>query len=202
MIEKAFQDALNQSGMSAQDIDMLIYCGCLKGVIEISQAHLVANALGLTDNIQCFDVTEACAGWVRALEVAGLYIQSGKAKNVLIVSGLSSTLDSFNASYSIKNEAEIEYKFAALTVGSVASATIVSKAKEINANLKLFRKTNSENVDLCMIPLEDYESFTKMIMPEWQQNKFAAKTRLYDFFTNPRGLTTGPMMTPIVFIKV
>jgi len=43
------------------------------------------------------------------------------------------------------------------------------------------------------------------LVAHWKSNKLKPSTimtRLYDFFTNPRGLTTGPMMTPIVFIKV
>ncbi len=176
MMEAAFKDAIDQSGLDPADIDMLIYSGCLKGVTEPAQANLVANALGLKQ-VDCFDVSEACAGWVRAFEIASNYIQLGKAKNIAIISSISANSYAGDDSWTIQSPEQLDFKFAALTVGAAASVTLVSADKEAGSSPTIFRCTDTENVNACAIPTHEYANFIKDPMPEWRPGSFYAKSR-------------------------
>ncbi|KAK9821401.1 hypothetical protein WJX74_010278 [Apatococcus lobatus] len=140
---------------SPEDIDLLLYCGCDKGCFEPSQAHYVTNALRIP-NANAFDVTEACAGFVRALEIAELYITTGQAQNVAIVSAISPPDDLL-----IKAVSETNHNFSSLTVSSCATATIVGRAghKSQGMGLEVVRKTDSLGVTMCSLPTKHFRDF-------------------------------------------
>lgn len=83
MAIKAAKQALEKSGLKAQDIDLVV-CSTIGGDFVVpSVACLVAGELGLT--VPAFDINAACSGFVYALDIVCAYIQSGRAKNVLLI---------------------------------------------------------------------------------------------------------------------
>ena len=79
----ASRKALNNANLSAEDIDLII-CSTFGGDFRTpSLACTAAEQLGT----QCpaFDVNAACAGFIYALDVASVYLNAGKAKNILII---------------------------------------------------------------------------------------------------------------------
>ena len=79
----AAQRAIENSGVSPEDIDLLI-CSTLQGdTISPSLGCILQKETGVT--CPAFDMNGACAGFVYALDIADAYLSSGKAKRILIV---------------------------------------------------------------------------------------------------------------------
>lgn len=84
---KSAERALEESGMTIDDIDVIIGA-CAVGLQPIPcTAALVHEVIAKGRNIPAFDVNSTCTSFITALDVAGNYIQNGRYKNVLIVSG-------------------------------------------------------------------------------------------------------------------
>jgi len=97
MIGEACRHALENSGIAADKIDMVIVSTVTPDYNFPSTACLVQNYIH-ADNAASFDVSAACAGFVFALDMADAYIKSGKAKNILVAAGdvLSRTVNYFD----------------------------------------------------------------------------------------------------------
>jgi len=91
----AVGQALKNANLSANDIDMVI-CATLGGDYRTpSHACAVAEKIGI--KCPAFDINAACSGFVYALDVASAYIETGKAKNILIICAeMMSTLIDWN----------------------------------------------------------------------------------------------------------
>src|SRR5262249_8645910 len=55
--------ALDAAGLSPLDVDLLMYVGIGRGVVEPASANIYQDTLGLR-NATAFDVLDACASWV------------------------------------------------------------------------------------------------------------------------------------------
>src|SRR6185503_7850353 len=76
----AMEDALSRAGMAPDDIDLLIYCGVGRGFLEPANSYFFARARGMKTT-NCFDVTDACMSWVRAMQIAHLLLREGAFRN-------------------------------------------------------------------------------------------------------------------------
>jgi 3-oxoacyl-[acyl-carrier-protein] synthase-3 len=85
MAIQAAKNALESSSIQAQDIDMILGATCTPDKFFPSIACHVQHALGIEKPIPSFDISAACSGFMYMIDVANQYIQSGKAKNILLV---------------------------------------------------------------------------------------------------------------------
>ena len=94
MMGEAAKTALKNANISPIEIDMIIASTVTSGYSYPSAACLVQNYIG-ADNAVSFDISAACAGAVFAIDMADVYIKSGRMKNILVVSGelLSRAID-------------------------------------------------------------------------------------------------------------
>lgn len=75
--------ALEEAGVSAKELDLII-CATMRGdFITPSQACIIQKEIGAT--CPAFDMNGACSGFVYAMDVAQSYFISKKVKKVLIV---------------------------------------------------------------------------------------------------------------------
>lgn len=81
---KAGQMALDEAGIKAEDVDMIIAGTISNQYITPSMACLVQKILG-ADQALCFDVNAACSGFVYGLDIAEQFIKTGKYKNALVI---------------------------------------------------------------------------------------------------------------------
>ncbi|WP_200762589.1 beta-ketoacyl-ACP synthase III [Nitrosophilus alvini] len=92
---KAAINALERARIEKSDIDMII-CATISPdyLCMPSTACMIAKKLEIAD-IPAFDVSAACSGFIYALATAKSFIESGMAKNILIVGAekLSSIVD-------------------------------------------------------------------------------------------------------------
>lgn len=82
---KAAADALKNAGITKDDIDLVVASTCTPDYITPSLSCLVANELQM-NSPACIDINCACAGFVSAVDIARLYLDSGEYKRALVVS--------------------------------------------------------------------------------------------------------------------
>ena len=80
----ACQQAIEESGLSPDDIDMLILATSSPDVPLSSTAGIAQHKLGCTKSA-AFDINAVCAGWVHALDIGSRYAGTPGYDNVLVV---------------------------------------------------------------------------------------------------------------------
>lgn len=84
MALEASRDALSDAALGAEELDLILVGTVTPDFFTPSVACMVQGKLG-AKHAMAFDLSAACSGFVYCLEVADSFIQSGKAKNVLII---------------------------------------------------------------------------------------------------------------------
>lgn len=142
-------------------IGTLIYCGIDKGVVEPSHASLIAKKLGLT-GIRTLDVSDACMGWFSAAQIAPR-LASIEMPYCAIVSAefpIEVPGKVYPESFKIKNDDDLLWKGAALTLGECAAVTIIDASYHPT---EFAFRSNNDFADLCGVPLERPERFVDSI---------------------------------------
>lgn len=85
MAAKAAEQALADSGLDKDDIDLILVATCTPDQFFPSVACNVQHALKIKKPIPAFDISAACSGFVYAMDIARQYIATGTAKNILII---------------------------------------------------------------------------------------------------------------------
>ncbi len=83
---EAAKDAINNAGLNAADVDLIIISTDTPEYISPSTASVVQYKLG-AKNAGTFDINTACAGFVTALDVASKYIRADEKYNNILVIG-------------------------------------------------------------------------------------------------------------------
>ena len=82
---KAASLAIERADISAEEIDLVICATVTPDYFNMpSTACIISDKLGI-NNVQAFDISAACSGFVYVLSIAKAFIESGMKKNVLIV---------------------------------------------------------------------------------------------------------------------
>ena len=84
MATAAAKAALNDAGLSAQDVDAIILATSTADLTFPSAATMVQAQLGMERGF-AFDVQAVCAGFIYALSNANALILSGQARRVLVI---------------------------------------------------------------------------------------------------------------------
>jgi 3-oxoacyl-[acyl-carrier-protein] synthase-3 len=82
--EQAASKALAASGVSTDDIDLVLVATCTMPTPVPAAAPNLANRLGIVAP-GAYDVNSGCSGFVYALNAASAAVQTGQARNVLLV---------------------------------------------------------------------------------------------------------------------
>ena len=82
---KASKLAIERAGISADEIDLVLCATVTPDYFNMpSTACVISDKLGIR-NVQAFDISAACSGFVYVLSIAKAFIESGMKKNVLII---------------------------------------------------------------------------------------------------------------------
>jgi acyl-CoA:acyl-CoA alkyltransferase len=157
LLKEAFNDALEEAGWKKEEVELLIYVGVCRGFIEPGGSYVTADALGAY-NAHCFDIVDACMSWTRALHIVEHFLKEGTYKKVAIVNAEFNIQLYGKDMYDIKTLEQIEYLFPALTIGEAASVTLISDKIEKKSKFAFW--SGPEYVDLCTIPVNNYQLFT------------------------------------------
>nr|WP_321456633.1 3-oxoacyl-[acyl-carrier-protein] synthase III C-terminal domain-containing protein [uncultured Cohaesibacter sp.] len=153
LIISAMKHALDEAGMATQDIDLLIYCGVGRGFLEPANAYFFAKSTGMK-NVNCFDVTDACMSWLRALHIAYSTQQLGSYRNVMIINGEFHI--GIHDNWQILSMESLDYTFPMYTIGEAATATILTPSDQ---DWQFSFRSRPEHADLCTIPLPGHNSY-------------------------------------------
>jgi 3-oxoacyl-[acyl-carrier-protein] synthase-3 len=118
--------ALEMAGIDPLDIDLLIASSATHDCADPSTASITQSKIGAT-NAMTMDVKNACAGFLNGLDVAASFIETGRAKRILVTAGevLSSVID-----WNVANMADMQTKFAGLTLGDGGAAYVLEAQED------------------------------------------------------------------------
>ncbi len=85
MAIEAAKDALESSGINADEIDCIIVTTCTPDYLYPIISCIVQEAIGAV-NASCFDLNAACTGFITALDIARSHLALGDYKKILIIS--------------------------------------------------------------------------------------------------------------------
>ncbi len=126
LAEIASRRALEDAGINAGDVDLLIFAAASHDVIEPATASILQAKLGAHE-AETFDLKNACNSFVSALDVANAYVRSGLAQVVLVATG---EIPSRAIDLRFASQKELMAKFAHLTMGDAGGAVVVTVAAE------------------------------------------------------------------------
>lgn len=164
----AGQKALDEAGVSPDQIGALVYCGVCQDGFEPATSCSVAHQLNISKNAHVFDVKSACLGMITGMVQVANEIELGNIDAGLVVSCetarqiVDATIDEIN-----ENKTMDFYKqaVATMTGGSGAVAVLLTNGKlgnpatERHALLGGVVKNSTQHHDLC------YWGFEKNGMP-------------------------------------
>ncbi len=82
----AVQGLLEKRGISAEEIDLIIFCTSTPDMPIPATANILAHKIG-AKNAWGWDLQAACSGFVYGLTTGAQFIESGKHQKVLVVGG-------------------------------------------------------------------------------------------------------------------
>ena len=131
---EAGRAALAAAAVDPGDVGLVVNASVCRPHLEPAVAAQVHDALGLPTSCLNFDVTNACLGFVNAMQLAGTMIDAGQARYALIVASEGTrepqerTLERLERGETTRDE--IKEAFATLTVGSGAAAMLLGRAED------------------------------------------------------------------------
>lgn len=82
----AAQEALDDAGVTAEELDVIIFATVTPDYLFPATGALVQNRLG-AKNAFAFDLSAACSGYLYALSNGAALIESGRYKKVMVIGG-------------------------------------------------------------------------------------------------------------------
>ncbi len=122
----AAERALEDAGIDAKDLDLIIFTGMSKAFVEPATAHILRHELGAT-RANVIDTQDACTSFMKSMELADSLIKNGNYRTILIATG-ERTYDW--ADFACKTLDEFSLKSAALTIGDAAGAVVLQATQD------------------------------------------------------------------------
>ncbi|HEV2885432.1 MAG TPA: 3-oxoacyl-ACP synthase III, partial [Jatrophihabitans sp.] len=121
-----------ESGVSVEDIGLLVNTSVSRAHLEPATAASVHDAIGLPSSCQSFDITNACLGFLNGMQLAAAMIDSGQVEYALIVNGEDARPAHQAALRRLAEPSstskDVIAEFATLTLGSGAVAMLLGPA--------------------------------------------------------------------------
>lgn len=86
MAAHAVNGLLKKRGITAEEIELIIFCTTTPDMPFPASANILADKIG-AKNAWGYDLQAACSGFIFGLSTAAQFIESGKHKKVLVVGG-------------------------------------------------------------------------------------------------------------------
>jgi 3-oxoacyl-[acyl-carrier-protein] synthase III len=86
MAVHAVNGLLKKRGISAEEIELIIFCTTTPDLPFPASANILADKIG-AKNAWGFDLQAACSGFIFGVSTAAQFIESGKHKKILVVGG-------------------------------------------------------------------------------------------------------------------
>ncbi len=137
----AARKVIDKAGIDPMEIGCLINTSVCKDYIEPAVASLVHGNLKLSSNCVNFDISNACLGFLNAMNTMNLMIEAGQIKYGLIVDGESSR-EVVESTLKILQKPDVTMdiyreNFASLTLGSGAVAMLLCHKDHSRTNHRI-----------------------------------------------------------------
>jgi 3-oxoacyl-[acyl-carrier-protein] synthase-3 len=167
----AGERAIAAAGIERSRIGLLMDTSVCRARLEPSSAVTVHDALGLPSTCLNFDIVNACLGFVNAMHLAGVMIDSGQIDYAIIVDG-EGTREIYDNTITYLNEhgeglADIVANFASLTLGSGAAAMVLGRHSENPGSHRVLRgffHAATQHHELCVGSLERMTTDTRALL--------------------------------------
>lgn len=163
--------ALEASGVRVDEIGLLIDTSVCRDRLEPSSAVTVHNALDLPSWCLNFDLSNACLGFINALQVAGNMIDSGQINYALIVDGEGSRLLQETTLARLAGPdvtmADLFNEFASLTLGSGGAAAVIGRHSDNPGSHKVvggIARADTSHHNLCVGSLDRMATDAKALL--------------------------------------
>jgi 3-oxoacyl-[acyl-carrier-protein] synthase III len=111
---------LEQAGLDALDVDLLLFASATRDMAEPATAHVVQAALG--GRAHALDVTNACNSFLNGIDLARSMILAGRARRALVVTGETPTR---SMRPRLDGMRQARQAFAGYTFGDAGAAVLV-----------------------------------------------------------------------------
>ncbi|RZS91276.1 3-oxoacyl-[acyl-carrier-protein] synthase-3 [Motilibacter rhizosphaerae] len=163
--------ALSEAGVDPSQVGLLINSSVSREHLEPSTASAVHHLMGLPPTALNFDVTNACLGFVNAVQIAGTMIDSGAVQYAVVVDaeGARQTHEATIARLSRPETTREDFlrEFATLTLGSGAAAAVLGRADEhpgAHRVLGGISRAGTEHHELCVGDLQQMRTDHKGLL--------------------------------------
>ncbi|CAN5910393.1 hypothetical protein BH23ACT10_BH23ACT10_27930 [soil metagenome] len=153
-IASALDAALARAGLHRGDIDLVISTSVDRSVLEPAHAYNLTALLGMY-TCPCFDVTDGCNAWLRAMQLSQALLQSHTASRIAVISSEFTMMPTGSFLPSVLQLDSLEAlrtSFPPLTLGDGVAVTIVEAG---GAGWDFAFASRSDLVDLCYAPLPE-----------------------------------------------
>ncbi|MFB9360381.1 3-oxoacyl-ACP synthase III family protein [Actinoplanes nipponensis] len=116
----AARQVLEQAGLDALDVDLLLFASATRDMAEPATAHVVQAALG--GRAHALDVTNACNSFLNGIDLARSMILAGRARRALVVTGETPTR---SMRPRLDGMRQARQSFAGYTFGDAGAAVLV-----------------------------------------------------------------------------
>jgi len=141
---EAGKHAMQQAGIKASEVDLLVHASVCRNFLEPATASVVHEQLGLSPHCQMFDLSNACLGVATSMALVAQMIDSGAIRSGLIVAGeigkplTDTTINQLLSDQNVTRKS-IKSSFASLTIGSGAAAVVLSRSSLVSDKPRLVR---------------------------------------------------------------
>jgi len=150
----ASERALEDAGVRASEIDLIIFTGMSKAFVEPATAHVLRHEIGAL-NANVIDTQDACTSFMKSMEIADSLIETGRYRNILVATGERS----YDwADFTCKTVYELDWKFGSLTIGDAAAALLLQPTTdplytENSKHMRFFNRIEDGTYAVCHIGL-------------------------------------------------
>ncbi|MGN6223253.1 3-oxoacyl-ACP synthase III [Pseudoxanthomonas sp.] len=185
----AARKALEDAGVSADRIGLLVNTSVSRDYLEPSTASIVSGNLGLSEHCQNFDVANACLAFINGMDIAARMLERGEIDYALVVDGETANLAYKKTLERMTTpditEEQFRNELATLTLGCGAAAMVMARAELVPEAPRYkggVTRSATEWNKLCRGNLDRMVTDTRMLLIEGiklaQKTFIAAKQAL------------------------
>ena len=154
---EAGRRAIENAGVTKEEIDCVIYCGVCHDYIEPANAVFVHDKIGLRPDILNFDVVNACLGFLNGMIMIANMIELGQIETGLVVAaespeeGQRATIEKMLTQGCTKDD--IRDNLASFTLGSAGVGMVLTNKEKSKTGKKLLGGANysgTQHNKLCV----------------------------------------------------
>lgn len=169
----AARKVLEQAGVRADQLGMVINTSVSRDYLEPSTASIVSGKLGVGDACITFDIANACLAFVNGMDMAARLIEVGDVRYALVVDAETSNLVYEKTIERLSRPditaEEVKNELAALTTGSGAAAMLLchrSLAPEAPRYRGAVTRSANQWSHLCLGNLDRMVTDTRLLLIE------------------------------------